>query len=60
LFSWNSLFDQSRGYDVLQAVWFQSLFSWNSLFDKFVYKYNPNFKKVSILVFLELALRHGG
>gem|GEM_PF-1440306 len=57
LFSWNSLFDFDADLIALGYGEFQSLFSWNSLFDSFGLSYFPSPNLVSILVFLELALR---
>mgnify|MGYP006980544947 CR=1 FL=1 len=57
LFSWNSLFDRSACCMRHFFHAFQSLFSWNSLFDPECLGHCRGLKEVSILVFLELALR---
>ena len=46
--------------DLHDVVQFQSLFSWNSLFDDGAYCGGAETNRVSILVFLELALRPHG
>ena len=56
LFSWNSLSDDQPDCDPSMSSAFQSLFSWNSLSDKVKSEEKTQTVKVSILVFVELAL----